>query len=119
MVGDVLEREVVSSECSEQHRRRDKGCAEGGDERGLCGLGKPATLLPRRERTCDERVHEQQERRDERRSAEVGHSYRLGEYFEGHFVTSVSGTATKAPLRSCPSTTTSRPVRKRSGTEPL
>src|SRR3954452_5478979 len=119
MVGDVLEREVVSSECSEQHRGRDESRAESGDQRVLCGLGKPATLFPRRERSCEERVHEQQERRDERRSAEVRPSYDLGEYFEGLFVTSVSGTATKAPLRSCPSTTTSRPVRKRSGTEPL
>ena len=31
----------------------------------------------------------------------------------------VSGTAVKTPLRSRPSTTTSRPVLKRSGTEPL
>ena len=43
----------------------------------------------------------------------------FGVYFEGHFVTSVPGTATKTPFRRVPSTTTSRPERKRSGTEPL
>ena len=76
MVGDVLEREVVSSECSEQHGGRDEGRAEGGEQRVLRRLGEPATLLPRRKRTCDERVDEQQERRDERRSAEIGHQCR-------------------------------------------
>src|SRR5216110_3893427 len=41
-----------------------------------------------------------------------------GVYFDGHFVESVPGLATKAPSRSVPSTTTSRPVRNRSGTLP-
>ncbi len=45
--------------------------------------------------------------------------YFLGAYFDGHFVTSVFGTATNTPLRSFPSTTTSRPVLNRSGTEPV
>ena len=41
-------------------------------------------------------------------------------YFEGHFVIIDPGVVTKSPFgRWVPVTTTSRPVRKRSGTEPL
>ena len=41
-------------------------------------------------------------------------------YFEGHFVIIDPGVVTKVPSARCvPVTTTSRPVRKRSGTDPL
>ena len=43
----------------------------------------------------------------------------VAEYFEGHFVTIVPGSATNVPFSSLPSITMSRPVANRSGTLPV
>jgi hypothetical protein len=53
-----------------------------------------------------------------------GHSYdcfelESGAYFDGHFVTRESFSATNSPFFSSPRTETSRPAAKRSGTEPV
>ena len=62
-------------------------------------------------------VDDEAKRDDESGAPQTGHQEVLFVYFEGHFVTSLS--ATKTPFSSDPSTETSRPVLKRSGTDPL
>src|SRR5206468_7095409 len=111
---------VTARERAPQDDRRDDGRAERCDQRVLRGESEPPAALPRRERAGDERVQNEPEAQEERCAAERGHyvDFFAGVYFDGHFVESVPGFATNVPLRSAPSTTTSRPARKRSGTVP-
>ena len=83
--------------------------------------GEPAPARPRGEAPATTRVDREPERDDERGAAELGMVTELflAVYFDGHFVTSESLTATKVPLRSSPLTETSRPARNWSETEPV
>ena len=116
---DVDEREVVPHERGEQDERGDGGRREGADQRVLRGQGQPAAARVRSPGAGHDRVEDEPERGGERGAAELRHlRVFAGVYLDGHFVTSVPGTATNVPLLMRPSTWTSRPARKRSGTEP-
>ena len=121
---DVGEREVVADEARDEDERRDERREERGEERVPRGVREPALAAPARPPPArDERVDREPEGDEERRAAELGHV--LGRvsaawYFDGHFVIIDPGVVTKSPSGRCvPVTTTSRPVRKRSGTDPL
>src|SRR5262249_37821159 len=119
---DVDEGHVPAAERGEQDDRRDERDGGGGGKRVLRRQREAPPPLPRGVRTGGQRVRDEAEGQEERRAPEQGHQVLellfAGAYFDGHFVTSEPGFATKVPLRSVPSTTTCRPVLNRSGTLP-
>ena len=96
--------------------RREEHAREGGEERVCRRLQKAPAPAVGGVAARKGRVGDETERDDERGAPQAGHQDCLFVYLDGHFVTSLS--ATKTPFWSDPSTETSRPVLKRSGTEP-
>src|SRR5262249_42706999 len=118
VLGDVREAEVVAGEGGEEDRRRDRRRPERGDEGGARREPEPPSSPERGVPSRGGRVQRQPEADDESGPAELGHGYFLGEYLDGHFVTSVFFTPTKTPPWSRPSSEMSRPARNMSGTLP-
>ena len=122
---DVREREVVPDEARDEHERRDERREERREERVPRRVREPRAAPARAAPSGDERVDRQPEG-DERaprgraRPSRLGRDTSAAWYFDGHFVIIEPGVVTKVPS-ACrlPSTTTSRPVRKRSGTGAL
>ena len=96
-----VKREVAALQRGEQHDRRDERGAEAATQRVLRRLREAAAARVRAPEAGDDRVEREPEADDERCPPELRHgagSVFLGTYFDGHFVTSVPGTATKTPF---------------------
>ena len=117
VLGGVDEREVVADQRRDEDERGDDARPEGRDERVLGREREPAAAPPGRvaSRRRPRRPRGPARRRARRGRAQASTWTFLAVYFDGHFVTSESLTATKMPLRSSPLTETSRPARNWSG----
>ena len=124
VVGDVREREVVSEEAprrarpprraSSRTRRRARSARSRPAGADRCARGVAAG---------DERVDRQPESDEKRCATELGHGARqvalcFGAVLRRALRDQRAGHGDERPRRSAPSTTTSRPTLKRSGTEP-
>ena len=125
VLGDDRQREVVRHERVLDRDDRHQRGAERGREGVPRAAHEPAVAAPPGEHAGHGRVDREREDEVERDAPERRHGAAPHqapeppeEYLLGHFVSSVSGSATNTPPCSCPVTMTWRVVLKASGTEP-
>jgi hypothetical protein len=122
VVGDVGQREVVVGQGSQEDDGRDGHGPERGEEGVARRFEQAPSATHGSDGPRDGRIEQEPESDDERGAAELRHQEGLsgpsGAYFDGHFVTSESRSATKTPFSRLPRTEMSRPGLKRSGTKP-